>query len=79
MSKDIYELAELILSDECTTLNAYLYYYGNDPDALIKIPVNYEDLANWILLNKEFLLSVLKDWNNEISALKVKIIKLRYL
>lgn len=58
MSKDLYEIYEWILSGECTKLIAYQYY---DEDTAVKIPVRHNDLANWVLLNKEFLLSVLKD------------------
>lgn len=58
MSKDLYEIYELILSGECTKLIAYQYY---DEDTEIKIPVRHNDLANWVLSNKEFLLKVLKD------------------
>ena len=58
MSKDLFEICELILSGECTKLNTYLYY---DDDTEVKIPVKEIDLANWIIVNKEFLLKVLKD------------------
>ena len=57
MSKDFCEICELILSGECTELNAYLYHAD---DAAVKIPVQRKDLASWIIVNKEFLLSVLK-------------------
>lgn len=77
MSKDFYELTELMLSGECTKLNTYLYY---DDDTEIKIPVKEIDLANWILLNKEFLLKILKDCgslNNEINDLSNEILYLK--
>lgn len=59
MSKDFFEICELILSGECTKLNTYLYY---DDDTEVKIPVKEIDLANWIIVNKEFLLRILKDY-----------------
>lgn len=59
MSKDFCEICELILSGECTKLNAYLYH---DDDTEVKIPVQHKDLASWIIVNKEFLLRILKDY-----------------
>ena len=75
MNKDFYELVERLISGECTKLNTYICSHHTD-NTEIKVPVQPELLANWILLNKEFLLKVLNDYdslNNEINDLNNKI------